>query len=54
MRRNMYRLPDNWDIPLTTQKYSYRNPLVINSRAMERTSPVKIPNSLDPDGKCRI
>ncbi|KAF2884115.1 hypothetical protein ILUMI_22083 [Ignelater luminosus] len=52
-KRNMYRLPDDWDIPLTTQKYSYRNPLVINSRAMERTPPIAIPNNLDPDDNIR-
>lgn len=43
-------LPDDWDVPLTTQRSSYKNPVLLNKKALHIVSPIKSPNNLDPCG----
>lgn len=51
--RNKVTLPEDWDIPLTTQRRSYRDPTVLNKSALARSAYVKYENNLDPDGKLK-
>ncbi|KAJ8942791.1 hypothetical protein NQ318_013006 [Aromia moschata] len=44
------QLPDDWVIPLTTQKYDFRDPLVLSSHAYDPTPQIRPPNNLDPNG----
>lgn len=46
-----FSLPDDWDIPVTTQRYSYRDPTMLNTAAAKPLAPVKPTNNLEPDGK---
>ncbi|KAK5643975.1 hypothetical protein RI129_007820 [Pyrocoelia pectoralis] len=52
-KKNMFRLPDDWDIPLTSQKYAHRDPTVINPKAMEPPIKTRTPNNLDPQPHIR-
>ncbi|KAJ8976548.1 hypothetical protein NQ317_011812 [Molorchus minor] len=45
------RLPEDWVIPITTQRYDYRKPSGISSLAYERSPQERPPNNLDPNGK---
>ncbi|KAL1509056.1 hypothetical protein ABEB36_003857 [Hypothenemus hampei] len=49
--KKIYRLPDGWEIPLTTQKYDYRPPLVFSEHAMDKPSPIKCPDNLQQNEK---
>ncbi|KAF5286412.1 hypothetical protein FQR65_LT12592 [Abscondita terminalis] len=51
--KNLFRLPDDWNIPLSTQKYCHRNPIDINPNAMEGKHKMKIVNNLDPQHHIR-
>lgn len=44
-------LPDDYDIPFTTHRASYRDPTLLNKRALNVASPIKHPNNLDPSGR---
>ncbi|KAK4887856.1 hypothetical protein RN001_004127 [Aquatica leii] len=52
-QKNLFRLPDDWDIPLSSHRYSHRNPVTINPNAMERTKIPRVPNNLDPQPHIR-
>lgn len=46
-----YSLPDDWDIPITTQRWSYRDPAIVNTTAA-KPAPISRPtDNLRPDGK---
>lgn len=49
-RKTQVTLPDDWDIPLTTQKKSYRNPTMLDKNALKRVPPIKARGTLGPDG----
>lgn len=50
-KKMMFRLPDDTYIPLTTHQYYLRNPVLINSRALQRVKQNRVPNNLGTDGK---
>ncbi|KAB0800108.1 hypothetical protein PPYR_08019 [Photinus pyralis] len=52
-KKNMFRLPDDWDIPLTSQRYAHRDPVVINPQAMEPPKRIKVANNLEPQPHIR-
>ncbi|XP_030761299.1 uncharacterized protein LOC115886341 [Sitophilus oryzae] len=46
-----YTLPEGWEIPLTTQKYDFRNPILLNENAMEPTHMIKKSDNLGQNEK---
>lgn len=48
--KESYSLPESWDIPLTTQKYEFRPPLVLNKYAMNKPLVIIPPNNLGQNG----
>lgn len=48
--KETYSLPEGWDIPLTTQKYEFRPPLVLNKYAMDKPLVIIPPNNLGQNG----
>lgn len=53
IRKNQFTLPEDWYVPLTTQKYSYRNPTLVNPRALQREEQKRPVNNLDPEQHIR-
>ncbi|XP_018327295.1 uncharacterized protein LOC108738393 [Agrilus planipennis] len=51
--KQRFRLPDDWYIPLTTQKISYREPLMMSSDAYKRSEKKTGSTSLGTDSKIR-
>ncbi|KAF5277856.1 hypothetical protein FQA39_LY06008 [Lamprigera yunnana] len=52
-KKNLFRLPLDWNLPLNTSKYVHRNPTDINPNAMKHERIKKIPNNLDPQHHIR-
>lgn len=48
--RKMMVLPDGWVIPVTTQKYDFRNPTVLWKDALKRVSAQKPIENLGKNG----
>lgn len=53
IRKNQFTLPEGWEVPLTTQKYYYRNPTLVNPRALQRQNQIRPVNNLDPEQHIR-
>lgn len=51
LRKNAVILPLNTDIPLTSQRAGYRDPIKLNSQVYNQKPFSKPENNLDPNGK---